>query len=280
MFRAWRIGSVLGFPLELSPTFLLLLAVMFVWFGGLVGVLLVLLAFGSVLLHELGHAVVSRRLGVPVSSIELSFFGGAAKMAALPRTANHEIAIAAAGPAVSVALAAAGFVGHAATDLGLLRLLGWVNLGIAVFNLLPALPMDGGRILRALLTRRLDYVRATDASVKVARGFALAFVVGGLAMGSFQLLLLAPLLWIMGTRERLLARAMAHRYGYDRDGYREPGYGDVEVLGRDPFGFGGPDGWRGRPRPSAWPTADGGGPRVRRVVIRQRDGRFVIDVEE
>jgi len=195
----------------------------------LLGVFLVLLAFASVLLHELGHAVVSRKLGVPVSGIELSFFGGAAKMIELPKSANHEIAIAAAGPAVSLVLAGAGFGLHALTGASLLHLLGWINVVIALFNLLPALPMDGGRILRALLTRKLDYVRATDAAVQVARGFAIAFVVLALVAGSFQLLVLAPLLWMMGTRERMLARAMAHRYGYDRNGYTQSA---VEVLPR------------------------------------------------
>lgn len=249
MFRTWRIGSVLGFPVEINSTFLALLAVMFIWYGGLVGVFLVLLAFASVLLHELGHAVVSRRLGVPVSGIELSFFGGAAKMIALPRTANHEIAIAAAGPAVSVALSAAGFALGALTGVGLLTLLGWINLVIAAFNLLPALPMDGGRILRALLTRRYDYVRATDVSVTVARGFAIGFALLGLSGSGLQLLILAPLLWMMGTRERMLARAMAHRYAYDRGGYMES---EVEVLPRDPFGFGRTAGWRGRPHRPFW----------------------------
>lgn len=250
MFRTWRLGSLLGFPVEINTTFLILLAVMFIWFGGLVGVFLVLLAFASVLLHELGHAVVSRRLGVPVSGIELGFFGGAAKMVDLPRSARDEIWIAAAGPAVSLVLAGAGFGLGAVTGVYLLSLLGWINLVIAVFNLLPALPMDGGRILRALLTRRHDYVRATDLSVAVARWFAIGFAALGVVGGAFHLILLAPLLWFMGTRERLIARQIAHRYNYDRQGYTER-YG-VEVLRHDPFGFepGGP--WSGRPHRPFW----------------------------
>jgi Zn-dependent protease len=271
MFRSWRIGKLLGFPVEINTTFLLLLAVMFIWFGGLIGVFLVLLAFASVLLHELGHAVVARRLGVSISGIELSFFGGAAKMVELPRSANHEIAIAAAGPIVSLGLAGAGFGLGTVTGVGLLTLLGWINLLIAGFNLLPALPMDGGRILRALLTRKLDYVTATDRAVTVARVFAVTFGVIGLATTSFQLLLLAPLLWVMGNRERVLARAMAHRYAYDQSGYTEP-------RPRDPFGYGEPGGWQGRPHRPFW-ADDVAPPRGRRFVIRQRDGRLVVDVE-
>ena len=102
MFRNYRIGSIAGFPIELSVSFLLLLAVGLIWMGGLMGVMIIALAFASVLLHELGHAVVARHLGVTIASIELNFFGGAAKMVGQPRSANHEIAIAAAGPAVSL----------------------------------------------------------------------------------------------------------------------------------------------------------------------------------
>src|ERR1051325_2230323 len=102
MLKSWRLGTLLGFPVEVNTSFLLLLGLVLVAYGGVAGVLVVCLAFASVLLHELGHAVVARRLGVRISGIELSFFGGAAKMMQLPRTATHEGAIAAAGPAVSL----------------------------------------------------------------------------------------------------------------------------------------------------------------------------------
>jgi Zn-dependent protease len=156
MFRPWRLGSLAGFPVEVNASFLLLLGVIYLWYGGIVGMMLIGLVFGSVLLHELGHALVSRRVGVPIAGIELSFFGGAAKMTAAPRTAGHEIAIAAAGPVVSIMLGLAGFGLSSLTHLWLFHLIGWINLALAIFNLIPALPMDGGRILRALLTRKVD----------------------------------------------------------------------------------------------------------------------------
>jgi len=281
MFRSWRLGSLLGFAVEVSWTFLALLAVMFIWYGGLVGVFLVLLAFASVLLHELGHAVVARRLGVPILGIELSFFGGAAKMAGMPKTANHEIMIAIAGPAVSVGLALAGFGLGALTGVWLFTLIGWINVVIAGFNLIPALPMDGGRILRALLTRKLDYVRATDVAVTVARVGAIGFAVLGLYWGSMQLVILAPLLWVMGTREKAMARMMGPQLGYDGSGY---GPRDVEVLGRDPFGYGGGGGrgWSGRPHRPFWADDGGGRPpgRARRVVIRHERGQLIVDVDD
>lgn len=237
MLKSWRIGSAFGFPIEINLTFLLLLGLVLIAFGGLAGVALVLLVFGSVLVHELGHALVARQLGVHVAGIELSFFGGAAKMVQLPRTANHEVLIAAAGPAVSLMLGGLGLGLGALTGFTLLSWLGWANLVIAGFNLIPALPMDGGRIMRALLSRRMDFVRATDVSVTVARGVAIAFAVIGLAGGPFQLLLLAPFLWLMSSQERMQARMMADRYVYSRDGYVE---------------------------------------RARRVAVVQRGGRFVI----
>jgi Zn-dependent protease len=245
MLKSWRLGRVFGFPVEINLSFLLLLAVVYFAFGGLTGVIVVGLAFGSVLLHELGHALVARRLGVHVSGIELSFFGGAAKMANMPREANHEIAIAAAGPAVSLMLGGLGLGLGGLLHSPLLATIGQINFILAAFNLIPALPMDGGRILRALLSRKLSYVRATDISVQVARVVAVGFAVIGLAFGMYQLAVLAPFLWMMGTRERQLARAVS-------DDYRGHGPGSG--------GF--------------YPGDDGP---VRRFTIRQVGGRTVIE---
>jgi Zn-dependent protease len=246
MLKSWRLGTVLGFPVEVNLTFLLLLGLVLVAFGGVGGVALVLLVFGSVLLHELGHAVVARQLGVRVAGIELSFFGGAAKMVQLPRSAMDEVKIAAAGPAVSLVLGALGLGLGALTGWWVVSWLGWVNLVLAAFNLIPALPMDGGRILRALLTRKMDFVRATDVSVTISRVVAIGFVVVGL-MGPFQLLLLAPYLWWISSQEKMVARMMADRYVSTADGYRE----------RRVF--------------------RGYEPSVRRFAIRQRGGRLVVE---
>jgi stage IV sporulation protein FB len=262
MFTSWRLGRMFGFPVEINLSFLLLLAFAFFAYGGLAGVLVIGLVFGSVLLHELGHALVARRLGVHVSGIELSFFGGAAKMVQMPRSADHEIAIAAAGPVVSLVLAGVGFGLGMATHIWLLTWIGWTNLILAGFNLIPALPMDGGRILRALLTRRMDFVRATDVAVDVSRVAAIAFAVIGLAYGPFTLVVLAPLLWMMGTRERMLARSMADQYaGFGRGGV------DVFRRGAGPFD----------PPSSYDHRYHRAGPAIRRFTIRQVGGRMVIE---
>jgi Zn-dependent protease len=209
MFKSWRIGKLLGFPIEINLSFLILLGLVFVAYGGFVGVMVVGLAFSSVLLHELGHAVVARKLGVHTSGIELGFLGGAAKMSNLPKHANTELMIAAAGPAVSLVLGGLGLGLAAVFHSPFLAMIGWINLVIAAFNLIPALPMDGGRILRAALSKRMSFIKATDAAVTVARVIAVGFVIWGLTTGTFQLLVLAPFLWIMGSREKQLAR-MSH----------------------------------------------------------------------
>ncbi len=224
MFKQWRLGSLFGFPIELNTSFLLLLGLVFLAFGGLSGVLLVCITFASVLLHELGHALVARSLGVRMAGIELGFFGGAAKMVDLPKTANDELKIAAAGPAVSLALAGLGLGLGAVMHSPIVAWIGWTNLILAGFNLIPALPMDGGRMLRAALTRKLDYVKATDIAVKVARVTAVAFGVIGLVFGMYQLLFLAPFLWMLGTREQLMARVTADQYAYTAAGYRRRYY--------------------------------------------------------
>lgn len=213
MFPSFRIGTIFGFPIRLNLTFLLLLAFVLIWMGGLAGVAVALLAFGSVLLHELGHALMARHLRVPVSSIDLHFFGGAANMTELPRSPGDEIAIAAAGPAVSFALAGLGHGLGLVTGVQLFGMLGNINLLIGAFNLLPAFPSDGGRILRALLARKRGLVGATDLAVTIGRGVLVAMALVGLfVFGSFQPAIVAALLWMMGSAERLAVRM---RGGWD-----------------------------------------------------------------
>jgi Zn-dependent protease len=289
MFTPWRLGRVFGFPVEINLSFILLLAAVLLGYGGfgggVGGLIVVGLVFGSVLLHELGHALVARRYGVHVSGIELSFFGGAAKMVQMPRSADHEIAIAAAGPAVSLMLAGVGLglggLLHVSALGWLLGTVGWINLVLAGFNLIPALPMDGGRILRAVLTRRMDFVRATDIAVDVARVVAIGFGVIGVALGWLQLLVLAPLLWIMGTRERMLARAMADQYAGHGSGSADPFDRWGRAAGRfdRPSASGRPSRFGGFGDGGPYDRGPGVGPGEppRRYVVRQVGGRLVVE---
>jgi Zn-dependent protease/predicted transcriptional regulator len=172
---SFRIGRVLGVPLEVNVTWFLVFGVVTwtlatgyyplqfpgraMWVDGVLGVLTALLLFSSVVIHELGHSLVARREGIRVERVTLFMFGGVAQMSEEPRSARAELALAVAGPATSLVLAALayalyrGLVAAGAPDVVLAPAitLAAVNTSVAVFNLSPGFPMDGGRVLRALL---------------------------------------------------------------------------------------------------------------------------------
>ena len=176
-----KLGRFAGIDVYLHLTFLLLLA--FVGFSGYMssgsitgaveGVLFMLALFGSVVLHEYGHALTARRFGIPTRDITLYPIGGIARLERMPERPWQELVVAVAGPAVNVAIAVVLFGGLLATgNLGwpnlstlesgpLLERLMYTNLSLALFNLIPAFPMDGGRVLRAGLAMYLNYALAT-----------------------------------------------------------------------------------------------------------------------
>jgi Zn-dependent protease/CBS domain-containing protein len=203
--RSWSIpaGRLFGVDIRIHLTFLFLLV--FVWFtqslamgtsGAVRGMALVVIVFGCVVLHELGHALVARRSGLAVRSIILLPIGGITLMEEVGQ-ANpdpaRDIRVAVAGPLVNLVIATVSgafilaflpqahlwerpFV-HAGN---LPRALFWGNLFLGAFNLLPAYPMDGGRILRALLAERMDYVQATRRAVTIGQGFAMLLIFLGI----------------------------------------------------------------------------------------------------
>lgn len=209
--KAFKIGTILGFRIEISFTFLIILAVISFSWGIVGGLIAAVVIFGSVIPHELGHAVVARRLGIEIRGIELHILGGAAKMARMPKTARDEILIAMAGPAVSFALGAVGVGLGIGLGSEMLLNVGYWNLLLGGFNLLPALPMDGGRVLRATLSSRIGRYRATRVAATVAQVFAVMFVVVAIAAQMYMLILLALLLWFMASQER----RMANMWRYD-----------------------------------------------------------------
>ncbi len=150
-----------------------------------------LLFFSSLLLHELGHAVQARRERMEIVGITLWLFGGVAQFRGRFPSAGAELRIAIAGPLVSLALGA-GFVALALAGLpeaveAIVAWLGYTNLALLAFNLMPALPLDGGRMLRSLLwMRRGDFAAATRTAAAVARGFGYVLVGGGIALFVFQ----------------------------------------------------------------------------------------------
>ena len=289
--RTYRIGTLFGFPIEVNLSFLAVPIIALLFWGGISGLIAVLILFASVILHELGHALTARHFKVPVVGIELHLLGGAAKMLGQPKRANDEVLIAAAGPAVSFALGIAGLVLSPLFEVvglylgaDIFRVIGWINIVLGVFNLLPALPMDGGRILRALLTRKFEYVRATEISVKIARGFAVVIGLYALFQLSFWLFLLVPFLWIMGVQELHMAQITNHYFAYDKQGYRRYDFADADVM---PPGFASYGASYDQPRNPfegvlsfGWPSFGGqnrGPIAFAGYVIRRRNGRIVIE---
>lgn len=220
---SWTIGRIAGIELRVHATFFILLA----WLaladyrttgtalGAARGVLFTLALFTSVVLHELGHALAGRRVGVPTRDITLLPIGGVARLEYMPDKPPHELFIAVAGPAVTLVIAVAigillRLLGHPialAPDAfmtsdgnAFLAQLMWVNVSLLVFNLLPAFPMDGGRILRALLALHMDYLRATEIAARIGRVFALVFGLFGLFYNPF-LVLIALFIWMSAAAE-------------------------------------------------------------------------------
>jgi len=213
MRLSWKLGRVAGIDLYLHPSALL----MFLLVSGAMGTGLETLAFvvalfGSIVLHELGHCQMARRYGIGTSDITLYLFGGVARLQRMPRSAGPELLIALAGPAVNFAIAgvllatvALGSVVGAASPL--LEQVLYTNLALALFNLLPIFPMDGGRVLRALLSGWIGRLRATEVAASIGR---IAAVVGGvyfLANGAWQPAILALFVYMAGGLELSQVRA-------------------------------------------------------------------------
>lgn len=220
MKSSWRIGRVAGIDVHLHFTFLLLLGWVAVshylqkqsWADALAGLGFTLSLFTIVVLHELGHALMARRFGIRTRDITLLPIGGVARLERIPEKPQQELLVALAGPAVNVVLAALLFgvliVGAELSAAKEFKLVGghflanlmWVNVSLAVFNLLPAFPMDGGRVLRALLAMRMGYLRATKIAASIGQGMAWVFGFIGLFTNPF-LIFIALFVWMGAAAE-------------------------------------------------------------------------------
>lgn len=214
---SWKIGTLAGIEIKIHATFVLALVWgAYLWGGSsvsglLYGVLLTIALFAVVVLHELGHSVAARRYGIPVHDIILLPIGGVARLSRMPEEPAQELVIALAGPAVNVAFVAilaplvvfglapqvlarglsalpdfaAPGLANAATFLLV------INATLLAFNLIPAFPMDGGRVFRALLAMKLPYLRATRIASYVGRGLAVLLGIYGVMSFNFTLSLVA-----------------------------------------------------------------------------------------
>jgi len=230
-----HLATVRGIPIRLHWSFFVLVALFSLggWQAagatGVVGTLgLITALFASVALHELGHALTAERFGIRTAHITLYPFGGVAAIERLPSNPTQELAIALAGPAVNFVLSAIAGWGWGATGSTVLLTLATLNLLMGVFNLIPAFPMDGGRVLRALLSQRMGHWRATDLAIRIGRGFAWFFLFVGVTMWMPSLLMVGVFLHFALTAER----AQLTRQAF------------AQWRHRDPFGSG-----RWSPRP-------------------------------
>ncbi len=214
---------VAGIQLRIHITFLLLI----VWLafgyysqGGSAAaasrVIFILLLFLCVVLHEFGHAFAAKAFGINTPDITLLPIGGVARLERMPEEPVQELIIAVAGPLVNVVIALGLFIAGGAQALlnpaaveagGLIAQLLTINIMLVLFNLLPAFPMDGGRVLRALLATRMSYARATQVAATVGQGFAFVFgFIGLLNPNWFMLIFIALFVYIGASQEAALAQ--------------------------------------------------------------------------
>lgn len=229
MGGSFHIGTIRGIPIRLHVTFLLVLPFLGVSFGRVIseaaraagvpperlagpawawGILVAVALFASVLVHELAHSLYAIRKGGRVRDITLLVIGGVSQISEPPRTARQEAMMAFVGPLTSLVLGGLLYGGAL-----LLRGTGsWnlqfavfhvavLNVALALFNLLPAFPMDGGRVLRGLLAGRMGLIRATRVAATLGQVFAVGFALLGVASGNLFLLLIAFFVFVGAQAE-------------------------------------------------------------------------------
>ena len=220
--KSFRVGSAFGIPIKLDLTFLLILPIfayviglqlgdwiplLSEWLGATIdadvltaspearygiGTVAAVGLFVSILFHEFGHSLVARRYDIPISSITLWLLGGVAQLESIPEDWRKEFNIAIAGPIVSVATGVVAYVLFVLVPPGgfvleatrfTLAYLAVMNVFLAAFNMLPGFPMDGGRVLRALLARTRPHAQATQQAARVGQLFAIMLGLFGLLAG-------------------------------------------------------------------------------------------------
>ncbi len=221
----WKLGRFAGIDVYVHATFLLLIGWVGVshwlehqsWGEVFNGILFILALFACVVLHEYGHALTARKYGIKTRDITLYPIGGGARLERMPEKPIEELWVALMGPAVNVVIAAGLFAYLFLTNSlvplnqltvasgSFLERLMTVNISLVLFNLIPAFPMDGGRVLRAILAMRMDYVRATQIAASIGQGMAFLLGFWGLFNNPF-LLFIAFFVWIGASQEASLVQ--------------------------------------------------------------------------
>ncbi len=225
---SWKVSTFKGIDVFIHATFLLIIGWVGLssWLqtrtfaGTLEGVLFILMLFGFVVFHEFGHALTARRYGIKTRDITLYPIGGVARLERMPEQPIQEFWVALAGPAVNVAIAALLFawltISNSLAPLSNLSLttgpfierLMLVNVSLVLFNLIPAFPMDGGRVLRSLLALRLEYTRATQIAATIGKGLAVVLGIVGLSGNPF-LVFIALFVWMGAGQENTAVKLKA-----------------------------------------------------------------------
>ncbi len=217
---SWKVGQFAGIEFRVHTTFLLLL----IWFAAnywiaagsvrtmLAGMVFILALFACIVLHEMGHALAARRYGIKTKDITLLPIGGIARLERMPEEPGQELLIALAGPAVNaiIAIVLYGWLiaehqWESFSHLGLaagpfVERLWAANGWLILFNLIPAFPMDGGRVLRALLAARTSYGKATQSAARVGQGIAVIFCIIGLFANPMWIVI-GVFVWLAATQE-------------------------------------------------------------------------------
>lgn len=254
---AYTLFHVWGIPIRAHITLLVIVPVLLSNFNILMSAALAICAFGSIVLHELGHCFVAMRKGCRIREILLMPIGGAAQMEAIPRRPRDEFLMAVAGPLVSLTLSALSFAllyimpkadFRYFSPPTVVSVMAVVNLALVLFNLLPAFPMDGGRVLRALLSTRIGRLRATYIASRLGRYAALLFAFTGFFVRTIPLFGGIPIPLYQGFLLVVIAvfiyKAAEQEYQLVR----------LQELGSEPlFGFG----WMPPPAPPAPPAGAG-----------------------
>jgi Zn-dependent protease len=211
---SWRVGKIAGIDLKIHLTFVFIL----IWYGlstylgggsltaALSNVLLILALFFSVLLHEFGHALTARLFGISTRDITLLPIGGIARLESMPEDPKEELLVSIAGPAVNAVIAGGLFTGLLLSGffnppMVMAEMLNnfWLQLMVAnitlvLFNLVPAFPMDGGRVLRSVLAMFMDHLKATRIASYIGRGLAVVMGIAGFFVNPW-LILTAAFVW-------------------------------------------------------------------------------------
>lgn len=220
-----QIGKIMSIPIRLHITFLLVLPIFVLFFASapelgfrnepnltlryILSTIATILLFTCVLLHELGHSYIAKKHGTKIQAITLFLFGGVSQMEEIPRDPKVELKMAFAGPAVSLIIGAVLLAAYFILPIippyaTLIRLIGYINIVLFIFNLIPAFPMDGGRLLRAWFAGHMSYINATRRAAEI--GKLIAFLMGlfgviTFTVGGWWIILIAFFIYIGASEE-------------------------------------------------------------------------------